>query len=143
MSTYTLDANVGLRFLTQDHPARSKAATALFEKAKRIQVTLGLDPAILAEVIYNLEGYYEKPRQEIANTLLQLVTSLGIEIEPHATVINALLRYKNQPVDFADAWLASLAAERKVQAASFDKDLDRFSDVTRYEPKESAEPTWR
>ncbi len=135
MSTYLLDANVVLRFLTQDHPARAKAATALFAKAKNKQAVLELDPVILAEVIYNLEGYYQKPREEIANTLLHLVTSPGIEIEPHVTVINALLRYKNQPVDFPDAWLATLAAQRKLPAASFDKDLDKFLDVTRYEPK--------
>ena len=135
MSTYLLDANVVLRFLTQDHPVKAKAATALFGKATNGEVTLELDPVILAEVIYTLEGYYQKSREEIANTLLQLVTSLGIDSERHGTVINALLRYKNQPVDFPDAWLASLAAERKLQAASFDKDLDRFSDVTRYEPK--------
>ncbi len=134
MSAYLLDANVVLRFLTQDHPARSKAATALFEKAKKRQATLELDAVILAEVIFNLESYYEKSRESIANTLLQLVTSPGIEIEQHATVVNALLRYKNYPADFPDAWLATLAAQRKLPAASFDKDLDRFSDVTRYEP---------
>ena len=51
------------------------------------------------------------------------------------TVINALVRYKNQPVDFPDAWLATLAAERKLPAASLDQELNRFPDVTRYEPK--------
>jgi predicted nucleic acid-binding protein len=135
MNTYLLDANVVLRFLTQDHPAKSRAAAALFEKAKNRKAILELDAVILAEVIYTLEGYYKKSREEIANTLLQLVTSPGMEATPHVTVVNALLRYKNQPVDFPDAWLATLAAQRKLPAASFDRDLDRFADVTRYEPK--------
>ena len=135
MNTYLLDANVVLRFLTQDHPAKSRAASALFEKATNRQAILELDAVILAEVIYTLEGYYQKSREEIANTLLQLVTSPGMEVTPHVTVVNALLRYKNQPVDFPDAWLATLAAQRKLPAASFDRDLDRFADVTRYEPK--------
>lgn len=135
MSTFLLDANVVLRFLTQDHPGRSRAATALFEKARNKQAILELDAVILAEVIYNLEGYYGKSRDDIANTLMQLVTSPGIEAKPQVTIINALLRYKNQPVDFPDAWLATLAVQRKLPAASFDEDLDRFPDVTRYEPK--------
>lgn len=135
MTTYLLDANVVLRFLTQDHPAQAKAATGLFERAKKKQVILELDAVIIAEVIYNLEGYYQRNREDIANTLLQLVTSQGIEVEPHITVVNALLRYKNHPVDFPDAWLASLAAQRKLQPASFDKDLDRLSGVRRYEPR--------
>ena len=46
-----------------------------------------------------------------------------------------VLRFKNEPVDFPDAWLAARAAESKTSAASFDKDLDRFPDVTRCEPK--------
>ena len=34
MTAYLLDANVILRFLTQDHLEKSKAASALFEQAK-------------------------------------------------------------------------------------------------------------
>ena len=54
MSTYLLDANVVLRFLTQDHPARAKAATALFAKAKNKQAVLefgaaGFDVEVLLQ----------------------------------------------------------------------------------------------
>lgn len=135
MNKYLLDANVVLRFFTQDHPEKAKEATALFEKAKNKQAVLVLDAIILAEVIYTLEAYYKRPRQDIANTLLQLVTSHGIEAEPHLLIVNALLRYKGQPVDFPDAWLAAVAFQRKLSIASFDKDFDRFQDVTRYQPK--------
>ena len=135
MKTYLLDANVVLRFLTQDHSVQSKAATFLFEKAKRKEARLELDAVILAEVIYLLDGYYKRSREEIGGILLRLVSSQGIDVENQTTVINALLRFKNEPVDFPDAWLAARAAESKIPAASFDKDLDRFPDVTRYEPK--------
>lgn len=135
MKAYHLDANVVLRFLTQDHPVHSKAATKLFEKAKEKELALEIDAVILAEVIYLLGGFYKQSRQDIASALLRLVSSAGIELDNRPTVINALLRYKNVAVDFPDAWLAAKAAESKNEAASFDKDLDRFSDVTRYEPK--------
>ena len=49
MKTYHLDANVVLRFLTQDHPVHSKAATRLFEKAKEKEIVLEIDVVILAE----------------------------------------------------------------------------------------------
>ena len=64
----------------------------------------------------------------------ELRKELSLEAGP-PTIMNALLRYKNQPVDFPDARRATLAAQRKIPAASFDKDLDRFPDVTRHEPK--------
>ena len=135
MKTYLLDANVVLWFLTQDNPVQSKAATALFEKAKKKEVVLELDAVMLAEVIYLLDGYYKRSRQDIASILLRLVSSPGIQVKNQTTVVNALLRFKNEPVDFPDAWLAAQAAESKTPAASFDEDLDRFPDVTRYEPK--------
>ena len=135
MSAYLLDANILLRFLTQDHPEHSKAATALFEKAKTREITLEIDPLILAEVIYTLEGFYQKNRIEIANVLLRLVSSPGIDAERRAVILDALFRYKNYPVDFADAWLAALAVAKKIPAASFDRDLDKFKDVTRIEPR--------
>jgi predicted nucleic acid-binding protein len=135
MKKFLLDANVILRFLTQDHPAKARAATALFGQAKNKEALLVLDSVILAEVIYALEGHYKRSRHEIAGALLQLVTSQGIEAEPHFVIVNALLRYKAEPVDFPDAWLAASAFQRKLPAASFDKDIDRFRDVTRYEPE--------
>ena len=135
MSTYLLDANVLLRFLTQDHPTHSRAATALFEQAKAKVITLEVDPLILAEVIYALEGYYRKTRAEIASVLLRLVASPGIEADPRPLILDALRRYQHFGVDFADAWLAALAVARKTYVASFDRDLDKFSGVTRFEPR--------
>ena len=54
MSAYLLDANVVLRFLTKDNLPMWRGAHALFEKAKKGEVTLELDTAILAEVILTL-----------------------------------------------------------------------------------------
>lgn len=65
MTTYLLDANVILRFLTQDHPESSKAAKALFERAKARELALEADPLIVAEVVYALEGYYRKNRRAV------------------------------------------------------------------------------
>lgn len=135
MSAYLLDANVILRFLTQDHPQFSKAATALFEQAAAKEIVLEIDPLILAEVIYSLEGYYQKTREDIANALLRLVSSPGIDAERRPVIMDALFRYRNCNVDFADAWLAALAVAKKTPAASFDRDLDKFKDVTRFEPQ--------
>jgi predicted nucleic acid-binding protein len=135
MSAYVLDANVLLRFLTQDHPVHSKAATTLFERAKRKEVTLEIDPVILAEVIFTLEGYYQKARADIASVLLRLISNPGIETDHRPEILDALRRYHNHNVDFADAWLAALAVAKKKAAASFDRDLDKFDDVTRFEPQ--------
>src|ERR1022692_4491553 len=49
MTEFLLDANVLVRFLVQDDPKQSAAATALFEKAERREVLLHLDALAVAE----------------------------------------------------------------------------------------------
>jgi predicted nucleic acid-binding protein len=50
-------------------------------------------------------------------------------------LLDALGRVQSSGVHLVDAYLAALAAETKQPVASFDRDLDRFKDVTRFEPK--------
>ncbi len=49
-------------------------------------------------------------------------------------VLSALERLQTVNVGFADAFLAAGAAEEKVPVASFDRDFDKFKDVTRHDP---------
>lgn len=137
MKTYLLDANVILRFLRQDHPDMGAAARALFQAAGRGEVCLLLDDAIVAEVVYVLQGPYKQERSAIAAALLALVRRAPAvrPLRSAAVLEDALGRYRDHAgVDFADALLAALAAERGVPVASFDRDLDRFADVTRFDP---------
>jgi predicted nucleic acid-binding protein len=51
-----------------------------------------------------------------------------------AVTLDALERFKSQPVDFPDALVAAIAAHQDVPVASFDRDFDRFKDVKRFQP---------
>jgi predicted nucleic-acid-binding protein len=135
MSAYLLDANVVLRFLRKDNLPMWRGAHALFEKAKKGEATLELDTAILAEVIFTLLGFYRQGRTDVADAMLTLVTSSGVEVEKPDVVVDALRRFKTSAMDFHDTLIAALAAHKKVPVASFDRDLDRFKDITRFEPK--------
>jgi len=130
MNRCTLDANVILRFLVKDHAVFFERAAALFLKAAQNKAILEIEPVVLAEVIYVLESYFEKDRIQIANVLLRLLSNLNIAMDDSSRAIDALLRYKNHPVDFGDAWLAAAAFQKKIPAASFDSDLRHFPDIT-------------
>jgi predicted nucleic acid-binding protein len=131
---YLLDANVLVRFLVQDDVKQSSAATDLLEKAERRDVVLHLDPLVLAETVYVLTRRYDRPRIEVANVLLSFIQNPGIITMEEATVADALQRFATFNVDFADAWLAARAARLRHPVASFDRDLDRFKDIKRFEP---------
>src|SRR5471032_1148798 len=134
MKEFLLDSNVLVRFLVQDDPKQSAAATTLFEKAERRDVTLHLDALVVAETVYVLTGRYGRSRTEVVNVLLAIIQNAGIETMEEAVVTDALQRFAACNVDFSDAWLASRSAQFRRPVASFDRDLDKFKDIKRFEP---------
>jgi predicted nucleic-acid-binding protein len=135
MKAFHLDTNVLLRFLTHDDPAQWPAAEALVLRAQRGAVELWLDPVVVNELTCALDLHYQRGRGEIAETLLALVRSPGLRTAEPAVLVDALARYREKPVDFADALLAARSRADGHPVASFDRDLDRFKDITRYEPR--------
>ena len=117
------------------------AARGLFQAASRGEVRLLLEESIVAEAVYVLHSVYKQSRTDIADALQAIVRRApAIQSERPAVLNDALDRYRQQSqVDFADALLAALAVEKQMSVASFDRDLDRFSDVTRFEPKAPTE----
>jgi predicted nucleic acid-binding protein len=135
MKAGVLDTNVLLRFFLQDDPKLSPAATAFFQKAEEEEMELWLEAAIVAEVTFVMSKVYRRPRAVIADALLDFLQYPFIAIPNREVVNDALLRYRNHGVEFPDALVAALAAEKKVPAVTFDRDLDKFKDIARYEPK--------
>ncbi len=104
MKEFLLDANVLVRFLVQDDPKHSAAATTLFEKAERREVALHLDALVVAETVYVLIGRYGRSRTEVVNVLLAIIQNAGIETVEKTVVTDALQRFAAFNVDFSDAW---------------------------------------
>lgn len=134
MRELILDANVLVRFLVQDVPQQAKAARKLVEQAESGALLLVVDPMIIAEAVYVLTSFYKKPREAVADALMGFVQSDGVSVAEESRLVDALRRFQRSSVDFADAWLAATAAETHREVASFDRDLDRFADVKRFEP---------
>lgn len=131
---YVLDSNVVLRFLVHDHPAHADAATKLFMRAESGDVELLLMPWIIAEIVYGLSRIYKLTRGETAKLVTAVASAVGVTTLDRDVVQDALARFAAKNVDFADAMLAAQSIAMKLPVASFDRDLDKFSDVNRYEP---------
>lgn len=135
---YHLDSNILLRFFTGDPPAMFAAAAALIERAERGEVLLDLSPLVIAETAFTLESFFKRPRKEVAGTLLEFVSRLGVRVAERDLILDALARVQSTGVHLVDAYLAASAAATKNPVASFDRDFDKFRDVTRYEPRNNA-----
>jgi predicted nucleic acid-binding protein len=130
-----LDANIIVRFLTNDPPDQALKAKALIEGAVRGRIELELTELCLAEVVWVLHSFYKCPRQQIVRHLQALLVTPGIVMSRRALLEDAVRRYAASSMDIADAFLAALAAERNLKVASFDEDFDQFEDVTRFSPE--------
>ena len=131
---HLLDANVIVRFLTEDHASHARRTRSLLRRAEAGEIVLIVKPWIVAEAVYVLSSHYGISRERIAFALSTFLCGVGIEADEHPVMRDALARYASQSVDFADCLLAASAAAEGVNIASFDRDLDRFDDVVREEP---------
>jgi len=124
-----LDANVVLRFLRNDHATHSAAAQRLFATAKAGKCKLTISAVTVAEVFYVLSRSYRHSRADTASKLLPLLRSSVIDVEGRDRVLDTLHRAATANVDFGDAYLAASAAENAESVASFDHDLQAFTDI--------------
>jgi predicted nucleic-acid-binding protein len=135
MRELLLDANLLVRFLANDDAAQSPIALQIFEQAERGNLTLFIDAVAIAECIYVLTGVrFKRKRAEVAQALRDALGSSGIVVRDEPIVLDALARFSAKSIDFQDAWLAANAAGQSRDVVSFDRDLDRFSDVRRIDP---------
>ena len=132
---YHLDANVLLRFFVGEPPEQGAAAATLIKAAESGDAQLELSPLVLAETMFTLESFYKQPRRDVARLLMEFVKRLGVRLAERDVMLDALERVEATGVHLVDAYLVALAARTKLPVASFDRDLDKFKDVQRYEPK--------
>ncbi len=134
-SCYHLDANVVLRFLRNDDPRQSPAAAKLFASAKSGRIRLAISAVTVAEIFYVLARVYKHPRADAAGRLIPLIQSNVLEVEHRRRILDALRRVSAANVDFGDGYLAATAVEQGDKVASFDGDLQAFTDLTTMVPQ--------
>ncbi|MCL6600067.1 MAG: PIN domain-containing protein [Alicyclobacillus macrosporangiidus] len=124
MKSVLVDTNVILRFLLGDHPEYSSAATKLFAAAEQGEVTLSIEPMIVAECCYVLEGQvYQLSKELIASHLVPVLVHDGVQCEHLLTVLDALQIYVENHLDFTDAYLIALARNTDQVVATFEKKM--------------------
>lgn len=131
---FILDTNVLIRFFTGDDEGQSAKARHLFAAAENGECELVVRPWVVAEAVYVLAGVYELERSQVVDHLRRLIRSASVVADDEDCLLDALTRFETKKVDFADALLAAESISRGIRPASFDKDLDKFADVKRFEP---------
>lgn len=133
-----VDANVVIRYLTQDDPAKGAACTALFRRVAAAQEEVTSCEAVIAEIVYVLSSrsLYGLDRTDIHARLTVLLGFRGFRLRQKQVYLRALDLYAaNTMLDFEDALcVAHMENEGVAEILTYDHDFDRVPAVKRAEP---------
>ena len=136
MKSTFVDANVFIRFLTNDDPEKADKVATLLSRAARGEIRLITTEVVIAEVVWVLESSYEMKNHEIAPMIKAILDTPGIEVINGRIVGRALEFYLANRIDFIDGYIAAVMEKRKItDIFSFDKKhLGRIKAISRREP---------
>ena len=138
MEVKFLDANVFIRFITQDDPEQSRAARAVFNELRQGILAGTTSEGVIAEIVWVLGSkvLYNLPRLAIQESLKSILSLNALQFPAKQACLRALGYYTATNVSFVDALIvAHMELQGIATIISFDRDFDRFPAINREEPR--------
>ena len=130
----TIDANVILRYLTNDIPDQAKQAEELLKRVEAGIEDVFLPDIILADIIWILDRYYKQTREDIREWITTILSLQGLTFSDKDMALNALDIYVDNKIDWSDAFTASQMLQRGItEIYSFDKHFNRIEGIAKIE----------
>ena len=124
-----LDTNVLVRFLAQDDDAQFQVAAGLIEGCTS-DAPGYVCREVMIELVWVLERAYKYSREDIAETLLSIVTASQLSVENAQDIASVVNLYRDEGYDFADLMIRQSAqrAENRI-LKTFDQKLAKLDGV--------------
>lgn len=106
-----LDTNILVRYLAQDDPIQSPAATAIIESRLTEQNPGFVSIVAMAKTVWVLERAYRFTTQEIAAAVERMLQADSFVVENEQEVFTAMTALREGRGSFADAIIAALGAK--------------------------------
>jgi predicted nucleic acid-binding protein len=130
-----VDADFILRYLLDDHPQNGRAAKKLIEEAGAGKILLEIPFITVSDAIFRLQRIHRIPKANIGRELLKVLSAPGIKLTGPPWLLGAVEEYRTRNISFGDACIAAEARQENLPVASFDKGLDAFPGIKRFEPR--------
>lgn len=131
----TIDANLILRYLTNDVPEQANRVGELLKRVEAELEKVFLPDVMLADTIWVLEGYYKQSRAQIRDWVTIILSLPGLEFSNKNVALNALDIYFDKGVDWSDAFAASQMWDMGItEIYSFDKHFACVEGITKVDP---------
>ena len=129
---YFVDANIFLRYLTNDVEEQAQAVEVLLRRAAAGDIQLVTNAMVMAELVWVMESVYNLPRSVIKEYVLIIVNTPGLTIPMADMIVQAVTWFAEKNVDFIDAYNAAWMGREEIsQIFTFDqKHFRRFPELT-------------
>ena len=125
-----LDANIILRYVTNDKPADSLKCERILK-----QETLFTNALVIAEVLWVLFSAYKFPKQKVIDAIQRILNSSNIYLDDKELILSALDIFEANNIDFIDAYNTAFMSRKGADIIySYDRHYDLISKIKRIEP---------
>ena len=125
-----LDANVLVRFLTQDDPEQAARANNLIEANCSRYEPGRISMVVLCELTWILTGAYGYEKKLVVQVLELILASRELSVENEDIVRSALTAFRRGKADFADYVIVFSNRNAKCESTySFDRKLAKHPSV--------------
>jgi predicted nucleic-acid-binding protein len=130
-----IDANIILRYLTNDVQDQAERAGELLTKVEAGSEEVFLPDIILADIIWVLEGYYKQSREQIREWITTILSMQGLRFSDKNVALDALDIYVDLGIDWSDAFVTGQMINHGImEIYSFDRHFDRIGAIKKIEP---------
>ena len=130
-----LDANIILRFLTNDLLEQADRCAKLLILIEAGSEEVWLPDLVLADIVWTLEKFYNQSKKRIQELLIPILELHGLRYTNKKVAKDALRLYVEKNFDWTDAFVAAqMLAQKKIEIYSYDRDFDKIEGITRLEP---------
>lgn len=129
MKTYFADTNLYLRFLLQDNKSQAEKVKSYLQEAKKGAIKIIFINAVIIEMAIVLERLYKLSREEIAENLSSLVKTPYLDVVNGNVWLITFQIFTKTKIDLLDIFLFEMAKEYGGLVLSFDKDLEKLSNL--------------
>ena len=117
-----IDTNVLIRFLVKDDNKQAETVYHLFKKTESSKEALFVPITVLLETVWVLQSVYDIPREEILDSINELLLMPILEFEAQSAVLNFVSFAKETNVDLSDILIAHSALSAGCESVlTFDK----------------------
>ena len=110
-----VDANVFLRYLTDDVPEQADAVEAFLDRAAAGEPQLVTSVLVVAEVVWTLGSFYKRSKEDVRDAVVALCHTPGLDVEDADSLVQAAEWHAEKNVDFADAYQAAWMGSRGLE----------------------------